>query len=179
VLTAWSRLDWVLLAIMLLSVVFSILKGFTRELISLGAAIWGIILACWFYRLPAAWLAPYVRTPEIASLTGFFAVLLACMIGGGVLSKLAGKVVDKSGLRWFDRLLGAAFGMVRGLLLCLALLLGLAIFPLGGEPMANSRLAPYLVQGARLIVLIAPRDLRARFQDGLHRAQKIWSERSL
>jgi len=45
--------------------------------------------------------------------------------------------------------------------------------------MANSRLAPYLVQGARLIVLIAPRDLRARFQDGLHRAQKIWSERSL
>lgn len=168
-----------MLIVMILSVALSLIKGFSRELVSLAAAIWGIILACWFYRVPARWLAPYTRTPEIASLTGFFAILLACIIAGAVLSKMTGKLVDKSGLRWFDRLLGGAFGLVRGLALALALMLGLAIFPLGGEPVATSRLAPYLVHGARLIVRIAPQEVRARFDKAIERAQKVWREPAL
>jgi membrane protein required for colicin V production len=177
VLTVLTKLDWVLVAITGVSVVFAVLKGLTRELVSLAVLVAGLVMACWFYAVPAAWLAPYVRTPEIASLGGFLAILLASMVAGGLLSKLAAKLVDKAGLRWFDRLLGGAFGLVRGLLLCLALLLGLAVFPAGHESLSRSRLAPYLLQGARLLVVVAPSDVRARFRSGLERLQKAWNDR--
>lgn len=172
-----TKLDWVLLAILLVSLLLSLWKGFTRELVSLAALVWGLVLACQFYTVPARWLAPHVRAPEIAALAGFLGIVLAAMIAGGVLSWLAGKLVHKAGLRWFDRLLGASFGLVRGLLICLIIILVMAAFPMGAQPLAESHLAPYLVHGARVIVLAAPQEMRARFRSGFEKAQKIWDGR--
>jgi membrane protein required for colicin V production len=172
-----STLDWVLLSILVLSIVFSTLKGFTRELVSLAALIWGFLAACWYYSSVAPWILPHVRTQEVASLAAFLLILVAAVVVGAVLSHLAGKLVQKSGLRWFDRLLGASFGMLRGVLACVIVVLALAVFQVG-EPMAQSKLAPVMVHAARVVVYAAPGDVRARFRSGFERAQKVWDVRA-
>lgn len=162
---------------MVFSVVLSAVKGFTRELVSLGVLVWGFLLACWCYPAVAEWLLPFARTPEIAAFTAFLGILLVMILAGGFLSRLAGRLVDKAGLRWFDRMLGAGFGLVSGSLLCVTVVLALTAFPVNAQPLAASRLAPYLLQGARVAVALAPEEMRARFRGGLKRVQKAWGAR--
>jgi len=176
-LAVLTRLDWVLIAIMALSVLFSVIRGFTRELISLGALVWGFILACWFYPAVAHHLLRWMRTPEVASFVAFLLILFATMLAGGLIAHFAGKLLAKTGLRWFDRLLGASFGLVRGILACAIVVLVLAVFPLGPQPLNESRLAPYVMQGARVIVSVAPQEMRSRFRAGFERVRQVWNER--
>ena len=179
---SWSGLDYVVVCMVAVSVVASFFKGFVRELISLGAAIWGVLLACWFYSSVAPLLAPYmpapyVKRPEIASLAAFVIIFVVALLAGAVASSLAARLVKKAGLQWFDRLLGASFGLVRGLLVSLAIVLALVVFPPGTEAVERSQLAPYLVYGAKALAAAAPAEMRARFGAGLQRAQRIWNQR--
>lgn len=176
-MTDWSRLDWVMAAIVVLSVVSATLKGLTRQLISLGAVIWGVMMAIWFHEPVAGWLSRYVKTAEVAKLVAFLAILVAAMLVGVVIGGLASRLVKKSGLGWFDRLLGASFGLVRGVLVSWALILALVIFAPGKEWVERSRLAPYMSYGARVLVEVAPTELKQRFQAGWKEAKKAWDRR--
>ncbi len=173
-MSGFSALDWVLIAILGLSVLFSILKGFTRELISLGALIWGFMLACWFYAPVRERMLPWIKTQEVGFCVAFLLILGLTVLAGAIVSHFAGKLVKKSGLRWADRLLGASFGLVRGVLTCAIIVLVLTVFPLGSQPLNNSRMAPFVIQGARVIVSVAPEDLRSRFRTGFEQVRRAW-----
>ncbi len=170
----WAGLDYLMLAIVAVSVIASLFKGFVRELISLGAAVVGVLFAFWEYARLAPWFTPYVKAPDIASLAAFVSILVAALVAGAVLSSFAVLVIKKAGLEWFDRLLGAAFGLVRGLIVALAIVLGLLAFPPGTEVVERSHLAPYLVLEAKALAATAPEDIQARFRRGLERAQQNW-----
>lgn len=174
----WNRLDWLLTAIVVISVVLSVIKGFTRELISLGATVWGVLMAIWFYDRVAPWFEPYVKTAAIAKLAAFLAILVGVVMAGAVVSSLVGRLVHRAGLRWFDRLLGACFGLVRGVLVAWAVTLALVVFPPGPGIVERSLLAPYMAYGARLLVSVAPAELNRGFQAGWQEARKIWSKRA-
>src|SRR5258708_3304972 len=171
---AWSGLDWLIAAIVTISVLLSFLRGLTRELISLGATVGGVIAALWFYNDVAKWLEPYTKNAEVAQLAGFLAILVAAIVAGGIVSTIAGRMVKAAGLRGADRLLGASFGLVKGLLLSLALVLALVAFPPGREIAERSRLAPYLVYGSRVLAAGAPAGMQEQFWSGFTQLKKIW-----
>jgi membrane protein required for colicin V production len=69
------------------------------------------------------------------------------------------------GLRWFDRLLGAAFGLLRGIVVSAVIVLALAAFaPQWG--LQQSRIAPFMLVTSRALIWAAPAELRQRFWDG-------------
>jgi membrane protein required for colicin V production len=80
-------------------------------------------------------------------------------------------------LKWFDRLLGAAFGLIRGWLIGAVLFLMLTAFPVQLESVKNARLAPYLLSGARALALVTPSPLKAKFLEGYRKVEKYWRER--
>lgn len=171
----FTKLDWFLASIVALSMAFSLFKGLTRELISLGALIWGFLFAAWLYQDLAPRLLPYARHPNLAAFTAFLAILFLFVIAGGIVSRMARGMVDKVGMRWLDRILGACFGFLRGALLAVILILALTTFSIGKEPLERSRLAPLLVEGARLITTTSPADMRERFRVGYTRLRHAWS----
>ena len=174
----WSGLDFVIAGIITITVVVSFLRGLTRELISIAVLVGGVGSALWFYDDLAPWFEPYTKTPEVAQLAAFLAILAAALVAGGVVQAIAGRVVKAAGLRGADRLLGAGFGLVKGLLVSLVLVLALVAFPPGRGIAERSRLAPYLVYGSRGLVIAAPAGMRERFSEGWERARKIWNARS-
>ncbi len=174
-MTTWSGLDYTIAVIVAISVLLSFLRGLTRELISLTATLGGVAAALWFYQDVAPWFEPYVKTREVAQLAAFLAILAAALVAGAVVSTFAGRVVKAAGLRGADRLLGASFGLLKGLLLSLALVLALVAFPPGRETADRSRLAPYLVQGSRALAVAAPAAMQASFYQGLERAARSGS----
>src|SRR5580698_484090 len=115
-------LDYALLAILLFSVAMSARKGFSREIIGLAAALFALVLGMWFYGLAGSFLLPYLSSARVANLAGFLLVVFAVLLLGGMIGWIVSRFLRTIGLSFFDRLLGAAFGFVRGLLIAVALL---------------------------------------------------------
>src|SRR5580693_6154847 len=155
-------LDYVFLAILLLSVVMSARKGFSREIIGLAAAVFALVLGMWFYGLAGSFLLPYVSSARVANLAGFLLVVFAVLALGWMLGWIVSRFLRTIGLSFFDRLLGATFGFVRGLLIAIALLTAYLAF--GPEvdsktvsgSVLNSHIAPYVLDASHLFVAIAP-----------------------
>lgn len=160
-----STLDWVLLLIILLSILQAIGEGFVHEFFSLAGVVVGYLLAAWEYPRVAAWYERYVTSQWTAEIAGFFTIFVAVVLLAGILAHFARSLVRGVGLRWFDRLLGAPFGFIRGFIISAVVVLALAAFaPQYG--LQQSRIAPVLLVTSRALVWVAPPELRQRFWDG-------------
>jgi len=171
-----TKLDWLVLAILLVSTVGSFIRGFARELISLSAVIVGLVLACWFYHDVASFLIPYVKTEDIASFCGFVFIFVSTLLVGGVLSFLVRNFLQFVDLQWIDRFLGLAFGLLRGCLISSILFMVLTTFPFQIESIEKAKFAPYLLLGARVISILTPASIKTKFFDEYQKIKQLWQE---
>ena len=163
-------LDVVLGSILLLSVILATRNGITKELFRIASLMVGVVVAMWGHGLLAHALQPWIRNPRIAATVAFALVFLGCVILGMLIARALVSVWSFTGLRWLDMSLGGVFGMLRGLLVCAVLLLGLIAFePLGNTRgiVARSVLAPWIVGLAQTVAAVAPQGLRAAFKRGI------------
>jgi uncharacterized membrane protein required for colicin V production len=79
------------------------------------------------------------------------------------------------GLSWFDRLLGGAFGFLRGTLVVMVLVMAMASFLPSSSALAKSTLGQYFLVAGRAAVYAGPGDLKQRFRDGLKALQQTRS----
>lgn len=162
-------LDYFLLAILLVSTVLAARKGFSREVIGLAATLAALILGMWFYGLAGSFLMPYVSSPRVANLLGFLIVVIVVMLAGALLGGIVNRFLRTVGLSFFDRLLGAGFGLARGLLVAIALLTAYMAFgpevdsQTVSESLLHSRIAPYVLEASDVFVNIAPMELKSGF----------------
>jgi membrane protein required for colicin V production len=109
---------------MLLVLVLSLMVGAWRGLVFEVLSVLGWAVA--FY--VAQWLAPFVASvlplqsvsDSVRYAAAFVLVFIVAVFAAGLITTLIKKMVDAMGLRPVDRTLGAAFGVVRGLILLLA-----------------------------------------------------------
>lgn len=109
-------LDIILVGIMLLSGVLALMRGFTREVLSLLA--WGLGAGAAYYAVQQQKLLdlvlPYVDKPILAQIAvGAVAFLVVLVIVSVISVKISDRVVDSS-VGAFDRTLGFLYGLVRG-----------------------------------------------------------------
>ena len=168
-----SGLDWVLIATVLLSGLMAASQGFLVEVFSLAGVAGGYLLAAWEYRRVAVWFAPYVSEPWVADAAGFLTIFAVVVVLAGVSGRLARWGAKEVGLRWFDRLLGGLFGLARGLAVAMVVVLAIASFAPGSPLLAESRIAPYLMVGARAAIWAAPSEMRSQFHSGLEAGREL------
>ena len=174
-ITELTILDWIVVIILITSVISSFRKGFAREIISLGFALAGLFMASWFYSYAGKFFLPYVKTNEIASLLGFSLIFFGMLLLGAIVSFVANKFVAAINMEWFDRLLGSAFGLIRGWVIGAIVFLMLTAFPVQIESVKNAKLAPYLLAVAHALSLVTPRPLTAKFHEGYQTIEKLWA----
>jgi len=156
-------LDILLAAILLISMLGGLRKGFSREIIGLAAALIGLLLASQFYRMAGQPLKPYIAQESLSSVAGFLIIFFGVLIAGSILSSVVRKILRTAGLSTIDRLLGAAYGLLRGSLVAMAIIVGLSTFT-SSQAVVQSRMAPYLIEASGLVAKVAPRGLESRFQ---------------
>ncbi len=138
--------DYVILAILALSVLVGFFRGFLRE--AMGLAIWAA--AFWIAFTFLDKLTPYlengIELPSARTAIAFAILFFAALVIGGLISWLIGQMVEKTGLSGTDRLLGGVFGIVRGLALVVLLLLFAGFTPLPKDPWwQDSQLIPRIL----------------------------------
>jgi membrane protein required for colicin V production len=170
-------LDFVLLLILAASIAMAFRKGLTREIVGLIAVVLALLLGIWFYGSAGGFLAPYLSSRSLANFVGFFLVFVGVMLLGGVVNFILGRFLKVTGLSIVDHLLGAAFGAARGVLISVALIMGIMAFSPDAhapESVVRSRMAPYVVDAARAIASLAPHELKDGFRKTYAQVKQAW-----
>jgi membrane protein required for colicin V production len=172
-------LDVVLVLILAASVVTSFRKGLSREVIGLASVCLALLLGLWFYGWAGGYLSAYFSSRMVANFVGFGIVFCGLLLLGSVVSLIAGKFLRITGLSLFDHALGAGFGIVRGVLISVALVTGIMAFTGGDRPppsVVHSRLAPYVVDAARVVAALAPHELKEGFRKTYSLVKSAWEK---
>lgn len=164
-----NPLDWLLAILLTYSVVRAVIRGFLQEAFALGGLILGFLFACWFYRSLSIDLKGLINSPQIAQLAAFLLILAVTTIVASLIGKFLRRTASAVGLGFVDRLLGALFGLLRGAILGVALLLAVTAFLPTAPWIENSHLAPYFLRAAHAVSFVMPSDLKLRLLDGLSR----------
>ena len=112
--------DWILIGVLLFSMALGAWRGLVYEvLLVLGWAV-SFYAAQWFAPRVATLLPLQSASESVRYAAAFVLIFIAAVFAAGLLAFLLKKLVEALGLRPVDRTLGAAFGVLRGVILLLA-----------------------------------------------------------
>ena len=109
--------DYGIIAIVILSLLVGLLRGFTREVFGLGTWVLAILMCVLFGPSFAEFLRAYLQVPLVRTGVAYGGLFLAGLLIGGILTALLVARVRESKFSSADRTLGSGIGLVRGILL--------------------------------------------------------------
>lgn len=166
-------------------VAFSVLAGFNGGIARVGvgfaATILGILFGFWFYGIAGAHVADYVSSRAVANLIGFLFVFGLFVLAGAIVGRILAKLFKWVGLSWLDRMLGAAFGFLRGAVIAVALVtVILAFAPTPPPPsIVQSKTLPYVIDTSSVLSSVTPHEVKDAFRETKEKVKKMWSDRVL
>ena len=122
--------DWILIAALSASMLLGALRGLVYEVLSVTGWIAAFLLAQWFSPDVAEKLPMQNSGEALRYAAAFVLVFIASVFLAGLISALMKKIISVVGLRPVDRMMGAIFGLFRGLILLLALSVVVHMTPL-------------------------------------------------
>jgi membrane protein required for colicin V production len=117
---ALPLLDWICIAVLLISLLVGAWRGLVVEVVSLLSWLAAFVLAQWFAPTVAAMLPMAGATEVVRYAAGFVLVFVATLFAGALIGFMVSKLLSAVGLGLLNRLLGAGFGLLRGVVLILA-----------------------------------------------------------
>jgi membrane protein required for colicin V production len=157
-------LDLFFLLLLFFSFFFGIFRGLVRELLSLFFLIAALALAFFYYREAGLVLNGLIKNRGLADFSGFLLLLVLAASAGSFISYLVSKHLIKGPLKAVDRMLGAVFGLLRGILLSGLVIYSFLAFPLNQKLLDRSQLAPVLNKVLITGIEVLPPSLRARLK---------------
>jgi membrane protein required for colicin V production len=141
-----TNFDIIVYSILGLSVIFSLFKGFVKEIFSLLTYLGGYLIASKYQGVFSKVLIESIPSKPIAKVIAFTAIYILSAIIISIMGRVARDfILSTTQLSGFDRLAGGIVGFSKGVIIVLALIFPLQYFPdVGKKLMKDSQTTPYL-----------------------------------
>lgn len=123
--------DYAVLTIIGLSILLSVMRGLAQEALALAAWVLSFWLASRYAGDGMNWMPDGLPNDSMRYVAAFLAIFCAVWLASAIVRVTMNQFLKASGLKPLDRFLGAVFGLSRGVLLVLMLVLiaGMTRFP--------------------------------------------------
>ena len=157
--------DVVVIFVIFLSALFSLIRGFVKEAISLATWIIAIWLAATFAPQLADALPSNIESEAARQAIGFGVLFVLTLMVGTLVNMLVSQVVKKTGLSGADRIFGVVFGVLRGGLIIIVFVIigGMTALP-ETDWWQSSTLLQWFESTAIVIQEYIPEDLNLSYQ---------------
>jgi membrane protein required for colicin V production len=154
-----TAVDWLVIAVLGLSLVFGAWRGLAREAIALLS--W--IVAFWLSQHYAAWMSQWLpmsgSSQMLRYVAGFVVVFVLSLMAMSLLAWALQKMLSAVGLGPLDRLLGVFFGLLRGWVILMVITLIVNLTPLREiQAWQQARTVPWLNWSLSLLKPVLPAD---------------------
>lgn len=157
-------LDIAIVGVILVSVLTAYSAGLIREVITLFAVIFGVIIAGALYGKLARDVLVFIDNRDAAQAISFLVLFGSVYLFGQIMAYILKRSASLLMLGWADHLGGAAFGFVKALLVIQVLLIVFAGYPQLhlDTAVANSTLGHYFVDDYSVLLHILPSNFSHR-----------------
>ncbi|HVF35622.1 MAG TPA: CvpA family protein [Candidatus Saccharimonadia bacterium] len=160
--------DVAIAVIVAISVVIGLVRGLVVEVLSLAVWIAAVMLAIALGPQVAEWFGGSIELPSARVALGYAIVFFTVLIAGAIVVYLMRKLVKGTGLSGTDRVLGMVFGLARGAIVVVVLVLLVGFTPLPRDPWwQESRALPLFQALAHAMARMLPASLSRYVEYGL------------
>jgi membrane protein required for colicin V production len=138
--------DVIILTIVSVSCLFGLWRGFVREVLSLLAWIAALLVASFFSSHLAPMFSGFIESSTVRYVMAFVILCLITLLIGGLINHFMSKLVSLAGLLVTDRLLGAFFGVARGVIIVAVVAFFASAFYAEEPWWQESELMPHVVE---------------------------------
>jgi membrane protein required for colicin V production len=125
-----TAFDYAVIGVIAASLLLGWWRGVVGEVLALAAWVAAFIAAKLFAATVAVWLPERVVGQEIRLIVAWVVVIVGVLLLFAIARYLIKLLLKAVGLGWLDRLLGASFGILRGLLIVLVIVMVAGLTPL-------------------------------------------------
>lgn len=126
-------IDLAIIAVVGLSVLTGLFRGFVKEVIALAAWVLSIWMGVKYSALLDPWLSQYLADKSIRAVAAFLIIMFGVLLVGGVVNAVLSFILKQAGLSGTDRTLGMGFGFVRGVFIVALIMMAIRMTSLPYE----------------------------------------------
>ncbi|MFT7684787.1 MAG: membrane protein required for colicin V production [Candidatus Azotimanducaceae bacterium] len=141
-----ATVDWGIIAVISVSTLISIQRGFVKEALSLVTLVAAMIISRLFGSQFSTLLIDVIEVASLRNVVAYIGLFFLTLVVGGLINKLVVQVVRMAGLSGTDRFFGMLFGCARGVLVTVVVVAILARLGMAEDQWwQDSRLIPHFV----------------------------------
>lgn len=168
-------LDIVIVIILSYGLIRGIFRGLVRELSSIIGVLGGFYAAYTYYPLAAKLFSRWISNTSYLNILSFLIIFCVVFIIISLLGILIKYILRIAFLGWFDRICGAGFGIIKGILIAAVILIALTAFlPKGAPVIKDSLLAPHVTFISEKMAKIVSYNMRHKFGAKIKELKKAW-----
>lgn len=173
-----NLLDYALIVILGYCLIRGIFRGLIKELSSIVGVLGGYYAAYTYYHEVAGYLARWVTNPGYQRIISFLIIFGAIFLAVGFAGFVIKYLMNIAFLGWTDRICGAIFGSVKGLLITTVIVLVLTTFlPKNVAILKNSLIAQHMMQFSAYLIKVTPDEMKQSFGVKVKELNKSWQKR--
>ena len=161
-----NTVDIIVIAVVALSALIAFLRGFVREVLTIGSWLGASLVTLYGFPLLQPKFEQWISNKLAADIVCGISLFIGSLIVFSIISHMLARFVRGSALTAVDRSLGLLFGLIRGaILVSLAYML---IFALDPNILRGARTAQMMERGAMILRDMAPKELANDLPTDLH-----------
>jgi len=177
--SAMNSFDVAVAVILGFCLIRGIFRGLVKEVASIIGVLAGFYAAYTYYPEMASLLSRWISSTIYLNITSFMALFCLILIIISILGVVLKYLMSIAHLGWVDRVSGAGFGVLKGILIVSVLLVTLTAFLPKGSPLVrDSLLAPHINMLSENMAKIVSDDMQKAFDDKMGELKRFWEKRS-
>lgn len=170
-----NTLDLIIISGITISVIYSLIRGLIKEIFSLLSIIIGIFIATRYYTVSAKLFNGLLDNQNWANVAGFVLTLVLVSFCVSLVGMMIQKLIKEINLGIIDRIGGAIFGLLKGIIISFfIIMLLIAFFPPQSHFLKTSKVTPQIIRISTVMVYFIPKDLKIKFMEQLVQLKDLW-----